>query len=90
MTLTSAEVAKMQKHNADLVRENATLSRDNEELRRQVAAIKRAAIGNDELPDDFQSCTICAICKFNRGGGCGAKCSECVLGGMKLWQPPDA
>ena len=80
MTLTSAEVAKMQKHNADLVRENETLTRDNAELRRQVDAIKQAAI---------QEKLVCSICKhlLTQGNDC-FDCKETKV--AQNWQPPDA
>ena len=67
MTLTSAEVAKMQKHNADLVRENETLTRDNAELRRQVAWHKEG------LKDDCEYCKNvksdkCFACFYRQHG----------------------
>ena len=95
MTLTSAEVAKMQRHNADLVRENETLTRDNAEFRRQVDAIKRAAIKNMR---DLEDCspTLCAICKSKNGlNGMCKDSNECFYTHEgneyhRNWTPPDA
>lgn len=84
MTLTSAEVAKLQKHNADLVRENETLTRDNAELRGQIEAIKQAAISADEM-----WLAICAICK-NLGDVVNGKCKDCDECYTACnWQPPE-
>ena len=68
MTLTSAEAAKMQKHNADLVRENETLTRDNAEFRRQVDAIKQkmSVLTCDDACEN--ELVICFACD-NRGCG---------------------
>ena len=85
MTLTPSEVAKLQKHNAALVRENETLTRDNAELRGQIEAIKHAAIENSSrmLP--------CAICKYLDIALEDAPCRSCDLYGYaENWQPPDA
>lgn len=83
MTLTPSEVAKMQKHNADLVRENETLTRDNAELRRQVEAIKQAAINNAH--------GICAICKHRRLFSNEEPCLSCNPQNHALeYEPPDA
>ena len=88
MTLTSAEVVKMQKHNADLVRENATLTRDNAELRRQVAWI-------ENISDGF-----CRMCQHSSTAPNKNPCNNCryslEIGGenkAKHWElsvPPDA
>ena len=90
MTLTSAEVAKMQKHNADLVRENETLTRDNAELRRQV----------EWLSEQVQYCPVCANDGLTMMSGTCRECLETFKqnkgrGHFTLstppadWQPPD-
>jgi len=54
MTLTPSEVTKMQKHNADLVRENETLTGDNAEL------LKKAAV----VDGLHEHKIICDFCKY--------------------------
>lgn len=83
MTLTSAEVAKMQRHNADLVRENETLTRDNAELQKQIRAIKKVV--KTETND------ICLICKHRKLFHNEEPCLSCYPQNNALeWQPPDA
>ena len=87
MTLTSAEAAKMQKHNADLVRENETLTRDNAELRRHVEAIKQAALKYQKSSTRI----VCVTCAFRELDGGEEPCVSC---GPHMnagnWTPPDA
>ena len=84
MTLTSAEVAKMQKHNADLVRENETLTRDNAELRNKSAVVD--GLHEHKILCDFCEYFInCADPDYAIDG------FECYRGNsFKLRQPPDA
>ena len=82
MTLTSSEVAKLQKHNADLVRENETLTRDNAELRGQIAAIKKSVLLNDPV-------IMCFSCKFKHDAN--TDCKSCRKSKTACnWQPPSA
>ena len=87
MTLTPSEVAKLQKHNADLAKENATLTRDNAELRRQVEAIKQAALKYQKSSTRI----VCVACAFRELDGGEEPCVSC---GPHMnagnWQPPDA
>ena len=78
MTLTPSDVAKLQRHNADLVKENETLTRDNAGfqfeiygLNRQICWLETCAKGTCTMCKNYETSRAEEPCKkcmwFNQG-----------------------